>query len=235
MWLSDFLNQSGQEFSFTRAQASRFAKQIADDFNPIHDTDAKRFCVPGDLLFAVTLAQNGLSQTMDFTFADMVQEDVALHFHEGEAGLQVKDAAGKVYMAVARSGASSQDAALIEKLTRAYVAFSGHTFPHILVPLWRDKNVMINPARPMVIYQSMHLQFDRLDIADLQLAPAGSSLSVEGKRGQVKVAFEFKDGNTVVGRGEKCLVLSGLREFDEDAVAGVVDYYDERKARLSAE
>jgi hypothetical protein len=232
MWLSDFFEQSGQEFSFTRAQASRFAKQVADDFNPIHDIDAKRFCVPGDLLFALTLAKNGLSQTMDFTFADMVQENVALRFHQTDGELQVRDGTDKVYMAVARSGEKVQNAHLVERLARAYVAFSGHTFPHILVPLWREKNVMINPARPMVIYQSMHLQFDRLDIADLQLAPAGNSLTVDGKRGQVKVCFEFKDGDTVVGRGEKCLVLSGLREFDEDAVAGVVAYYDERKARL---
>lgn len=232
MWLSDFFEQSGQEFSFTRAQASRFAKQVADDFNPIHDIDAKRFCVPGDLLFALTLAKNGLSQCMDFTFADMVQENVALRFHQEGGALQVRDGTDKVYMAVARSGETAQDAKLVERLARAYVAFSGHTFPHILVPLWREKNVMINPARPMVIYQSMHLQFDRLDIDDIQLAPTGNSLTVDGKRGQVKVCFEFKAGDAVVGRGEKCLVLSGLREFDEEAVAGVVAYYDERKARL---
>ncbi len=232
MWLGDFFKQSGQEFSFTRAQASRFAKQVADDFNPIHDTDAKRFCVPGDLLFALTLAQNGLSQNMDFTFADMVQEDVALRFCEDGNKVDVRDGNDKLYMSVARGGTQSHDAQLIEMLTRAYVAFSGHTFPHILVPLWREQQVMINPARPMVIYQSMHLQFDRLDIADLQLKPAGNSLTVDGKRGQAKVSFAFYDGETQVGRGEKCLVLSGLREFDEAAVEGVVAYYDERKARL---
>ena len=82
MWLDDFFQQSGQEFSFTRAQASRFAKHIADDFNPIHDIDAKRFCVPGDLLFALTLAHSGLAQTMDFSFADMVQDGVNLRFDE---------------------------------------------------------------------------------------------------------------------------------------------------------
>jgi hypothetical protein len=112
------------------------------------------------------------------------------------------------------------------------VAFSGHTFPHILVPLWHKQGVMINPARPMVIYQSMHLQFNRLDINTLQLAPTGNTMTVDGKRGQVKVTFEFKDGGAVVGRGEKCLVLSGLRDYDQAAVDGVVAYYDERKARL---
>lgn len=233
MWLDDFFQQSGQEFSFTRAQASRFAKHIADDFNPIHDIDAKRFCVPGDLLFALTLAHSGLAQTMDFSFADMVQDGVNLHFDEDADEVRVVDANQKRYMAMARAGEQLNNAKLAEQLTRAYVAFSGHTFPHILVPLWREQGVMINPARPMVIYQSMHLQFDRLDIEDLQLEAAGSTMTVDGKRGQVKVSFIFKDGAQVVGRGEKSLVLSGLREFNEADVAGVVSYYDERKVRLA--
>ncbi len=36
--------------------------RVVDDFNPIHDEDNKRFCVPGDLLFSVLLANVGLSQ-----------------------------------------------------------------------------------------------------------------------------------------------------------------------------
>lgn len=232
MWLKDFFQQSGDQLSFTRAQGSRFAKQIADDFNPIHDVDAKRFCVPGDLLFAVTLAHQGLWAKMDFSFADMVTEAINLRFADTAQGLEVQDEAGKKYMAVAHAGAHSTDAALIEQLTRAYVAFSGQTFPHILVPLWREHSVMINPARPMVIYQSMHLEFDRLDLASVQLEAAGASMTVDGKRGQVTLNFVFKDGGQVIGRGEKTLVLSGLREYDEAAVQGVVDYYDERKARL---
>lgn len=232
MWLKDFFQQSGDQLSFTREQGSGFAKQIADDFNPIHDVDAKRFCVPGDLLFAVTLAQKGLWAKMDFRFADMVTEGVNLHFAGVDGDLQVQDESGKKYMGVAHAGAHSTDAALIEQLTRAYVAFSGQTFPHILVPLWREHSVMINPARPMVIYQSMHLEFDRLDLSQVQLEAAGASMEVDGKRGQVTLRFVFKDGGQVIGRGEKTMVLSGLREYDESAVQGVVDYYDERKVRL---
>ncbi|AFU98407.1 DUF3581 domain-containing protein [Simiduia agarivorans] len=232
MWLHDFYQQNGQQFSFTREQASRFAKQVADDFNPIHDVDAKRFCVPGDLLFALSLSRAGIRQEMDFSFADMVTDGVPLHFAGEGDSLRLVDESDKTFMSLAASGAANTDAALVEQLTRAYVAFSGHTFPHILVPLWREQNVMINPARPMVIYQSMHLSFNTLALESLSLDAAGASMTVDGKRGQVVVRFAFKDGDKVVGKGEKKLVLSGLREFDEDAVAGVVEYYDERKARL---
>ena len=72
------LEESG--FSFTRVQASSFAKQVADDFNPIHDTDAKRFCVPGDLLFSVALAQLGLSQEIRVRFDGMVTEGIPISF-----------------------------------------------------------------------------------------------------------------------------------------------------------
>ena len=52
MLLEKYVQGNGEYFSFTRKQASDFAKQVASDFNPIHDEDAKRFCVPGDLLFS---------------------------------------------------------------------------------------------------------------------------------------------------------------------------------------
>ncbi len=53
MFLDTYYSDKNGEFSFTREQASNFAKRIAGDFNPIHDEDNKRFCVPGDLLFSV--------------------------------------------------------------------------------------------------------------------------------------------------------------------------------------
>ena len=62
MFLEHYCQVDGEKISFTRQQASDFAKNVADDFNPLHDIDAKRFCVPGDLLFAISLETAGLSQ-----------------------------------------------------------------------------------------------------------------------------------------------------------------------------
>ena len=67
-FLAPYTSFSGKSVSFSRSQASRFAKQVADDFNPLHDVDAKRFCVPGDLLFAVLIQHLGLYPRMNFTF-----------------------------------------------------------------------------------------------------------------------------------------------------------------------
>ena len=80
MFLDNYCNQENDKISFTRIQASDFAKKIADDFNPLHDTDAKRFCVPGDLLFSLVLANSGLSQEMTFIFSGMVSNDIKLTF-----------------------------------------------------------------------------------------------------------------------------------------------------------
>ena len=52
MFIKNFYQRANNKVSFTRQQASDFAKKVGDDFNPIHDVTAKRFCVPGDLLFA---------------------------------------------------------------------------------------------------------------------------------------------------------------------------------------
>lgn len=52
--------QDGRIVISAPPQASYFAKEIAGgDFNPIHDPDARRFCVPGDLLFTIVVSRFG--------------------------------------------------------------------------------------------------------------------------------------------------------------------------------
>lgn len=69
MFIENFFKKSAHTISFTREQASQFAKEVADDFNPLHDIEAKRFCVPGDLLFSVILSQAAIHKEMTFTFS----------------------------------------------------------------------------------------------------------------------------------------------------------------------
>ena len=105
MFVDKFYNQTGSTISFTRRQASDFAKQVADDFNPLHNEDAKRFCVPGDLLFAVTLAQAGLSEQMSFNFSGMVTDGIDLHFPQTLSNDNViADDKGKEYLTVNAAG-----------------------------------------------------------------------------------------------------------------------------------
>jgi len=110
------------------------------------------------------------------------------------------------------------------------VTFSGKAFPHILVPLMKKHNAMINPARPMVMYQSMHICFHSLDVNEVSLRMSDATFDVNGKRGNVSLHFEFISDSKVVGTGEKQMVLSGLREYDESAIAGLVEDYNQRKA-----
>ena len=69
-----------------------------------------------------------------------------------------------------RSTEAAFDQTMIEQLVRSYVLFSGQNFPYILVPLMAEHNVMINPARPLAIYQSMSLHLDRLDLLSRRLS-----------------------------------------------------------------
>ena len=211
-------------------QASNFAKAIAGDFNPLHDPDNRRFCVPGDLLFTALLQRYGISQSMHFRFSGMVGANVALQLEEnpGDA-YQLRDAAGKTYLHVDRSGEVTHDSQLIERLAHSYVAFSGQNFPHILVPLLLDQGVMVNTERPMVIYESMDFQLKRLDIPNVKLRLADSHLKVDGKRGDVRLTFVFLCGEMVVGTGCKRLLLSGLRPYEQDGMDKLVNAYLARR------
>ncbi|MDP2561270.1 DUF3581 family protein [Psychrobium sp. 1_MG-2023] len=222
-------------FCFTREQASHFAKDIAGDFNPLHDIETKKFCVPGDLLFSIALAKLGVSKKMQFTFSGMVTEGVNLGFSCQEADeISVVDENDKEYLSISRSGELNKESELASSLAEQYVAFSGHTFPHILVPLMEQENAMINPARPLVIYESMSIDLERLDFVNPTLEITETKLEVNGKRGRATLQFCFKVGDEVVGHGEKKMALSGLREFDAAVINDVVVDYDKRKQAYSA-
>ncbi len=212
MFLTPYVSTSENQFEFTRQQASHFAKKVAGDFNPIHDEDNKRFCVPGDLLFAVLLQKEGISQKMRFNFSGMVGDGVALNVVEkGEHESAVVDTAGKEYLQMTHQGEVSHDQAFIEHVVTNYVQFSGMNFPHIMVPLMEQEQMMINCQRPLVIYESMEVEFDRLDLQHPEVEFTGATFDVEGKRGVVTLNFAFKEDGDVVGKGVKRMVASGLK------------------------
>ena len=234
MDLTHYYSSTGNTFQFNRLQASQFAKNIAGDFNPIHDQDNKRFCVPGDLLFSLVLANYGVSEKMTCHFAGMVSDQVPLNFQEdNEQEIHIFDDKEKKYLTIQRGGECSDNATLINNLIQAYVGFSGQTFPHVLVPLMKEHNVMINPARPLVIYNSMTINITDFNISKPSLSLTDSQLTVTGKRGDVRLMFNFIENDKIVGHGEKTMVLSSLREFDEEKIQALVENYNQRKNTLS--
>ncbi len=231
MQLEAFYNLVDGRVVFTREQASAFAKNIADDFNPLHDPEAKLFCVPGDLLFAVALARYGLSERMRFVFSGMVDGGVELDFPEPVGDkVEIRDLAGKAYLHVERSGTLNRAPDAIASLTRNYVEFSGHTFPHILVPLMAEHGVMINPDRPLVIYESMEIILSKPDAPAPTLEYSGATLECNGKKGNVRLAFRLTENGEEVGEGAKYMLLRGLKPYDKAVVDRVVEGYMAHKA-----
>ncbi|GEN27195.1 hypothetical protein HVA01_08410 [Halovibrio variabilis] len=227
----DFYTQRGEYVVISAEQASRFAKGVAGDYNPIHNPDARRFCVPGDLLFALVLAKFGLSRQMDFRFTNMVGADTPLKFSGLENGaIHVCDEHGKCYLQVTRDGETTQDSAAVEAFARCYVAFSGKNFPHYLKPLMEQHGVMFNPKRPLVIYDSMGFSLERLDGFSPGLTLYQSSLEVQGKRADALLEFSIDSAGEPVGVGSKKLVVSGLCDYDTDEMAAIVEEFYRLKA-----
>ncbi|WP_456406637.1 DUF3581 family protein [Thiolapillus sp.] len=233
MILENYYDIEHNNIRVSRQQASDFAKKVANDFNPLHDTDSKRFCVPGDLLFGLVLNQYGLSQNMRFVFSGMVGDGIELLFPESATEtFVISGSNGKEYLRVERSGGNSRDKLLVSRLVEAYVAFSGHAFPYILVPLMEAHDVMINPGRPLIIYENMEIHLDRLDIADPALKLSGTCFNIEGKRGLVQLKFTLHDNDEIIGKGTKNMVLGGLRPFDAARMQTVVDDYLQRQEKF---
>jgi hypothetical protein len=235
MFLESYCNNAAGKINFTRQQASDFAKKVADDFNPLHDVDAKRFCVPGDLLFSLTLEKSGLSQEMKFTFSGMVNDGIGLIFPDNiESHAAIIDDKNKEYLTIDVSGENTKNPATISSLIKAYVEFSGQTFPHILVALMAENNVMINPTRPMVMYESMSIHLDTLDFNEVKLALATPTLSIDGKRGVADLIFNLISDGKKIGHGKKHMLLSGLRPYEQSVIDSIVNEYNNKKAKFIA-
>jgi hypothetical protein len=232
MNLENYCQLEGSRLSFTRQQASDFAKSVAGDFNLIHDVDSKRFCVPGDLLFSVIIHHYGLRQTMGFSFSGMVSDDVTLILPAVNAReISIYDENDKKYLDVSSDGTHSRSTDLIDSLTLNYVKFSGHTFVDVLVPLMKQHNVMINPDRPLVIYDHMRISLSTLDIDSIDLKYTDSICRLYGKRADVALNFDLCCNGERVGKGQKKMVMSGLREYNQETLDGLVGSYNANKYR----
>jgi len=234
MFVENFYTKSGDKYSFSKQQGSGFAKEIAGDFNPLHDPENSRFCVPGDLLFSLSLDKYGISQNMTFDFQGMVSGDTEVHFVETPEQIKIENDSEKSFLTVTREGEITQEPAFVEALVRSYVAFSGKTFPHIIVELMKEEGVMINPAKPMVIYDMMKLGFEKFSEHQPEVVLKGSRFDVNGKRGMVIMDFDICANNEVVGHGEKQIIMSGLRPYDQEGIDVLVDNYDQSRARFFA-
>jgi len=231
MLLTPFHTIKDNLISVSAQQASDFAKLQCFDFNPIHDTDNKRFCVPGDLLFSLALNIYGVSESMSFTFTNMVGADVGLIFPETEGEhIVITNEQGKSVLEIERKGKITKDSQFIESLIKNYGQFSGQNFPTLLMPLMKEHGVMFNPARPLVMYNSMSFEFDRVDFEHgMHINLADSTLEVGPKRANSFLDFAIFDGEKRVGKGTKCLVLAALRPYDHEVISGFLSIYEARK------
>lgn len=239
MKLEDYFSLHDGIVSFTEQQASNFAKGIAGDFNPLHDPGNRRFCVPGDLLFCILLRQYGVAQHTTVQFAGMLDGKTQMHLPATASNaMTVRDSRERELLTLLREGDVCTNAVFVSALSQAYVTFSGHTFPDILVPLMRDAAVMINPGRPMVIYKDMSIELneavDNLSGSELTLNLGDTDISVNGRKALVRLTFAILENGNPIGKGEKNMVLSGLREFDEAAMHTVVEQYNQWRSVYQA-
>ncbi len=231
MFTENYYLQDAKTIKISRQQGSDFAKRIAGDFNPLHDIDNSRFCVPGDLLFSILLSKYGISQEMTFDFQGMVTGEMPFHFEQKEQQINAENDKGKKLLSVDYSGESTRNSVFVEGLIRAYVAFSGETFPHIINRLMKQEGVMINTRKPMVIYDQMSLSFQRFSQTAPEVLLKDCHFDVAGKRGKVIMNFDLRADGQSIGRGEKQIIMSGLRPYEQSDIDQLVENYNFAKAK----
>jgi hypothetical protein len=95
-----------------------------------------------------------------------------------------------------------------------------------------ENNVMINPTRPMVMYENMFIHLDELDFTDVKLQLTTPTLAVDGKRGKATLPFDLISNGKVIGHGKKHMLLSGLRDYDQSTINGLIAHYNDKKSQF---
>ena len=89
---------------------------------------------------------------------------------------------------------------------------------------------MVNTDRPLAIYDHMRIALDTLDFDDVSsLSLADSQFRIYGKRGDVALNFDLNCNGEKIGKGQKKMVLGGLREYDQSKVDELVEADNQRK------
>lgn len=163
----------------------------------------------------------------------MVSENTMLRvfpLDPSRSQLAITDEKGKRLLEIDRIGDRSRSPKLIETLIKNYILFSGQNFPALLMPLMKKHQVMFNPARPLVMYDSMSFELDTLELGALQVSLDEANLEVEGKRAEEFLHFKLLNDGQVVGRGVKKAVIGGLKPYDHDAITVFAEGYEKRRA-----
>ncbi len=228
---SAFYTLQNNELTVPPEQASRFAKTVADDFNPIHDAGDRRFCVPGDLLFAVVLENVGLYQEMSFQFdARMTADTIGILRIDGaDSGAIIDRRSDKPLVNFQHNSEKIESSVLVHNFIKNYVAFSGQNFPYLLDPVLKANDAMFNPKSPLVMYQSMEFSLIPKDESDISVIYTHADFEKQGKRGYVTLNFNFEQNTSNVGSGKKKLLISGLRPYDVTEMTAIIDNFLELK------
>jgi hypothetical protein len=228
--LASFHTTKANQVLISAAQGSRFAKEVAGDHNPIHDEDAPRFCVPGDLLFALIAARYGLALDLRIRFNGMLRADTPLHFPLSPGSeFSVLGDNDKAYVSVTRGTDLSAPLPALWAFIKAYVACSGTTFPGLLQPLLKAKDVMFNPQRPLVVYDSMRITLTTPPQSHPTISLQHADLAVTGKRGDVTFNFSINEQGRRIGECAKKMVVSGLRPYDSATMMDIIERYESSK------
>ncbi len=212
-------------------QGSRFAKAIAGDHNPIHDIDAPRFCVPGDLLFALIAGRYGLAQRVQLTFRGMLRADTPLWFPEPRDGqFSITDAGGREYVTAQFDNPLDITSEALRGLIETYVGCSGKTFPDLMVPLLEEHGVMFNPDRPLVVYDRMEIRLSAAPTSPPTMALESTTLTVSQKRGDARFGYRILEADRPIGTCSKQMVVSGLRPYDHERMNAMVERYHQMAA-----
>jgi len=96
--------------------------------------------------------------------------------------------------------------------------------------LLAKEKVMFNLDRPLVIYESMTLNMQRLDFETPMVEMLDPSLEINGKRATAHLHFQIRsESGDVVGIGFKRLTVGSLRDYEHEPLQAFVEEYLQRK------
>ena len=228
MFVDQYYTCHEENFYFPKHKSSAFAKQIAKDFNPLHDVKNRRFCVPGDLIFSAILSKFGANKEMTFDFKRMINGIEALNVVSSNESISVKNIQNEEMISIHRGGEITHDKVFINGFIRSYVEFSGKMFPEVILNAMKKSGVMPSLKRPLIIYVKMSFSLNVFSSNRPQVMLRETVFEKLGRKGVMSLYFDVWVNGEIIGFGEKKIFIGSVCPCDPSALQVYINSYNAR-------
>ena len=206
---------------------SKFAKEICNDFNPIHSNKKSKPIVPGDLFVVLFLLSNGLYKRTIIEFKKIsypiqkfiiTKSSILNSKNESVVNFTLKD-----------DIVADSNSIFLSGFLREFCKISGTIFAQELEPIFIKYRKMPNPQKPRMLYESTQINLDKeiinLKVDFVQIKFLEPNVIILENQATVNFQILVLQSGRTIGLITKTLFCTNLEEYTQEKYEELKKYW----------